>query len=50
LEVHSYTDDPDDYDLAAACEPKPENLHIHHMTEADGDMVNVIDFSKILKG
>ena len=41
---------PDDFALALACEPKPENLHIHHMTEADSNMVNSIDFSNILKG
>ena len=50
LEIHSYVDDPDDFALALACEPKPENLHIHHMTEADRNMVNSIDFSNILKG
>ena len=50
LEIHSYVDDPDDFALALACEPKPENLHIHHMTEADSNMVNSIDFSNILKG
>ena len=49
-EIHSYTDDPDDFALASACEPKPDNLHIHQMTEADTDMVNIIDFSNILKG
>lgn len=49
-EIHSYTDDPDDFALASACEPKPDNLLIHQMTEADTDMVNIIDFSNILKG
>ena len=49
-EIHSYTDDPDDFALASACEPKPDNLHIHQMTEANTDMVNIIDFSNILKG
>ena len=29
IEVHAYTDDPDDAALIAACEPMPENLHVH---------------------
>ncbi len=30
IEVHSYADDADDVALAAACEPMPQNLHVHH--------------------
>ena len=52
LEVHSYTDDPDDFALASACEPMPANLHVHDASEAkiDADTPHVIDLSKILKG
>ena len=52
LEVHSYTDDPDDFALASACDPMPANLHVHDASEAkiDADTPHVIDLSKILKG
>ena len=29
VEVHSYTYDADQAALAAACEPMPQNLHVH---------------------
>jgi len=29
VEVHSYADDADDTALLAACEPMPQNLHVH---------------------
>jgi hypothetical protein len=32
IEIHSYADDADDVALAAACEPMPRNLHVHHCT------------------
>ena len=32
IEIHSYAHDADDVALAAACEPMPRNLHVHHCT------------------
>jgi hypothetical protein len=29
VEVHSFADDADDTALLAACEPMPQNLHVH---------------------
>ena len=54
IEVHAYADNPDDAALIAACEPLPENLHVHYCSgeqealhAAEG--TNIIDFSDITK-
>ena len=54
IEVHAYTDDPDDAALIAACEPMPENLHVHDCLDeqeaiqaASGtDIINLHDIIK----
>ena len=55
IEVHAYADDPDDAALAAACEPLPENLHVHLNTGTDcliEPMIagsNIINLNDIIK-
>jgi hypothetical protein len=51
IEVYSYADTTDDYDLAKACEPMPANLHVcNAMTESvDEGRVNVINLTDIIK-
>ena len=54
IEVHAYTDDPDDAALIAACEPMPEDLHVHDCLDeqeaiqaASGtDIINLHDIIK----
>ena len=53
LDVHAYIDDPDDAALAAACEPLPENLHIHYCNDekealASASGTNIINFADII--
>jgi 1-acyl-sn-glycerol-3-phosphate acyltransferase len=53
LNVHAYIDDPDDAALAAACEPLPENLHIHYCNDekealASASGTNIINLSDII--
>ena len=49
IEVYSYADTTDDYDLARACEPMPANLHVCGMWNVEGGMMNVINLNDILK-
>jgi Acyltransferase./MMPL family. len=51
IEVYSYADTTDDYDLAKACEPLPANLHIRNaMTESvDEARTHVINLNDILE-
>ena len=49
IEVYSYADTTDDYDLARACEPMPANLHVCGMWKVEGGMMNVINLNDILK-
>jgi 1-acyl-sn-glycerol-3-phosphate acyltransferase len=50
-EIHSYADDPDEVALAASCEPKPANLHVHLASELNSATAtsNIIDLSRLLK-
>lgn len=45
VEVHSYSEDPDDTALAAAIEPMPQNLHVHpcNETATGGQIINLND-------
>ena len=45
VEVHSYSEDPDDTALAAAIEPMPQNLHVHpcNETATSGQIINLND-------
>ena len=47
-DIHSYADDPDDVALAASCDPLPANLYVHHASETDADMSNIIDLRTLL--
>ena len=50
IEVYSYADTTDDYDLAKACEPMPANLHICNAVNMPdgGNRPNVINLNDIL--
>jgi hypothetical protein len=50
LDVYSYADSNDDYDIAKACEPMPDNLHIRMANKQNDDIDNpyTIDLSNIL--
>ena len=49
-EIHSYADDPDEVALAASCEPKPANLHVHLASELNSATAtsNIIDLSRLI--
>ncbi len=52
-EVHSYVTDEDDYALAMAMEPMPENLHIHRVADTAEALqtakdTNIINLSEII--
>ncbi|MBP5570072.1 MAG: MMPL family transporter [Prevotella sp.] len=53
LEVHSYSFDPDDADLADCCDPKPANLHVHDCKDMSTALetaagTNIINLTKII--